>query len=395
MTAEPHPSAPPIVDVDPQAGTAAQLRDRYELLRAKCPVAHIDRHGGYVLVSGYPEVKQVTMARRDFSSADGVFIPPTGVPPVPALEFEGPEHRAWRKVFDELVSPRAVRRLEPVITEVVDTHIDAFIASGSVDLVPAYTHPVPGVVIGRLLGLNDQESLHSQQLADAFLAAIGTPEFEPAFGTFAEYVLGHLHDRRSTPRDDVLSQLATGSYQGMTIDDQVALQIFVSLLLGGHHSTASGLAGLLNHVLIDDEVRSRLLADPETVARAVEEGLRLTTPLQQFARTSVTDTTVGGYAVDKGCRLLLNYAAANRDPDEFADPHRFRLDRDRNRHLAFGGGAHICSGQHLARAELRIGVQRLLERIPDVALAGEVKHSGLVAAHMMTIHSLPVTFTPA
>lgn len=162
---------------------------------------------------------------------------------------------------------------------------------------------------------------------------------------------------------------------------------------GGHHSTASGLAGLVHHVLRNDDLRRRLVAEPQLVTNAVNESLRLTTPLQLFARTTLNDTIIGGCPISQGSRVLLNFAAANRDPDEFDRPNDFVIDRAHYRHLAFGYGAHICSGQHLARAELRIGLLRLLDRLPDLALDGEAEFTGLVGDNLMGIRSMPVRFT--
>ena len=127
----------------------------------------------------------------------------------------------------------------------------------------------------------------------------------------------------------------------------------------------------------------------------VNESLRLTTPLQLFARTAVADTTIGQCPVTSGSRVMLNFAAANRDPGEFDRPNEFVVDREHNRHLAFGYGAHICSGQHLARLELRVGLTRLLERLPDIRLDGEAEFTGMVGGNHMGISAMPVRFTPA
>jgi cytochrome P450 len=297
-------------------------------------------------------------------------------------------------VFDGLLNPAEVRRLEPLIVEVVDAHIDAFVERGAVDLVPAFTHPVPGVVIGRMVGLSHEESRRNQQLFDAFFSA-PPQESGESFFAFVEFIREHMDSRRRSPKNDFLTQLVSGSYQGMEVDDDTAVLILVALLGGGHHSTASGLAGLVHHVLSNDEVRRRIIEEPQLAANAVNESLRLSTPLQLFARTATTDTRIGDHAVARGSRVLLNFAAANRDPDEFDNSHEFIVDRVRNRHVAFGFGAHICSGQHLARLELRIGLLRLLERLPDITLDGEAEFSGLVGGNLMTIHSMTARFTAA
>jgi cytochrome P450 len=131
------------------------------------------------------------------------------------------------------------------------------------------------------------------------------------------------------------------------------------------------------------------------MARATEESLRLTTPLQLFARTVRGEACLSGVQFSEGDRLMVNLAAANRDEKQFPDPERFVLDRPRNAHVAFGGGLHYCIGQHLARAEMRIAVRSLLRRLPDIRLAGDIGEAGLTGGKLMAITSVPVEFTPS
>jgi cytochrome P450 len=135
---------------------------------------------------------------------------------------------------------------------------------------------------------------------------------------------------------------------------------------------------------------------PRSVApRAIEESLRLTTPLQLFARTVRAEACLSGVQFGDGDRLMVNLAAANRDEKQFPNPECFVLDRPRNAHVAFGGGLHYCIGQHLARAEMRIAVRSLLRRLPDIRLAGDVSEAGLTGGKLMAITSVPVEFTPS
>jgi cytochrome P450 len=168
----------------------------------------------------------------------------------------------------------------------------------------------------------------------------------------------------------------------------------VALLIGGHHSTAAAIAGLINHVLEVPGLHDTLLADPELIPQAIEESLRLTTPLQMFARTATTDTEVAGTRIPQGGRIMLNYAAANRDETVFEDADRFQLDRTNNRHLAFGHGIHLCIGRPLARAELRICLEELLSRVPNLQLVDNPPESGLTGGHLMSLTYLRVSFTP-
>jgi cytochrome P450 len=167
-----------------------------------------------------------------------------------------------------------------------------------------------------------------------------------------------------------------------------------AFLLGGHHSTATGIAGSLQYILSQPGLATQVAKDDSVLARAIEESLRLTTPLQLFARTVRCDTSIGGVQFTEGDRLMLNLASANRDEHQFTDPDTFDINRSRKPHLAFGGGLHYCSGQHLARAEIRIGVRTLLQRLPDIHLDGTVVELGLTGGTLMPITSLPVAFTP-
>lgn len=375
--------------------SAADVRRAHAEMRERCPVVHSDRHGGFDYLTRYADVRGALTDPATFSSADGVKIPSTALlPPVPALEFDEPEHTEWRRVLDGPLTPRAVRAFEPVITEVVDLLIDEFARSGKADLVDQLAEPLPAIVIGRMIGLEQAEAVRARGIAAALYAALGSPEFPARFAEFHETIQQWLADRRQNPRADLLTQMANGVVAGKEIDEAGATGLLVAYILGGHHSTGSALGGLIRHVLTLPGLRDDLLADRAALPRVIEESLRLTTPLQLFARTVRCPVQVGGHELPESGRVLLDLAAANRDPREFSDPETFVRGRTRNRHVTFGAGAHVCQGQHLARAELRIAMGRLLDRIPDLRLDGEPVESGLVGGSLMTHYALPVAFTP-
>jgi len=374
--------------------SSEQVRGQYTELLATCPVAHVDKHGGFELLSGYAIARETASDGSTFKSGDGVLIPDSGLPRIPALEYDGEEHDIWRDILDGLVNPAASRLLEPAITEIVNARIDTFAHEGAADLALAFAEPIPAIVIGTLVGLTTEESLQSRELASTAFGSIGTELFGGHWATFRDFTLARLEQRRIAPRDDFLSELAKGEYKGLRIDDDTAMQIFVALLMGGHHSTASGISSLIKDALRDGETRDAIAADPRLMKGAVEESLRLNTPLQLFARTATQPCTIGAVSIAAGSRVLINYAAANRDSTEFDNPDEFNPSRRRNRHMAFGAGPHRCVGQHLARAEMRIALTELLHRLPDIRIAGDIQTSGLIGGTLMTITSLPVTFTP-
>ena len=374
--------------------SAAEVRQTYAQLREGCPVSHNELYGGFDHLTRYSDVRNALTDSASYSSADGVFLPPSGLPPVPALEFDEPAHSLWREVLDPPLTPRAVQALEPTITEVVDLLIDDFAEAGKADLVSAFAEPLPAIVIGRMVGLNQDQAVEARSIAAELFASIGTPDFAQHMAEFTAYTQQRLEERRADPRDDFLTEMASGVVRGMPIDDIGVAGLMVAYIVGGHHSTASGVAGLLRHTLTHPGLGEQLPNDRKLLARVIEESLRLTTPLQLFARTTTCPVTVADEQLPTGRRVMLNLAAANRDPREFEDPEAFNPYRARNRHVAFGAGTHVCQGQHLARAELRISISRLLERLPDIRLDGEIAASGLTGGVLMTLHSMPVAFTP-
>lgn len=374
---------------------ADEVRRARREMREACPVVHSDRHGGFDYLTRYDNVRAALTDTESFSSADGVHIPPNELlPPIPALEFDEPEHSEWRKVLNGPLTPRAVRAFEPVITEVADLLIDDFATVGRADLVDRLTEPLPAIVIGRMIGLDQTEAVRARGVAAALFAAAGSEQFAARFAEFRDHTQRWLADRRENPRDDMLTEIAGGVVNGKEIDEAGATGLLLAYILGGHHSTGSALGGLIRHVLTVPGLRDDLITDRRRLPQVIEESLRLTTPLQLFARTLRCPVQVGGHELAEGGRVLLDLAAANRDPREFANPEEFDPHRTRNRHVSFGAGPHVCQGQHLARAELRITLTRLLDRLPDLRLDGEPVESGLIGGSLMTHFALPVAFTP-
>ncbi|WP_134734010.1 cytochrome P450 [Amycolatopsis nivea] len=374
--------------------TRDQVWDAYTEMRERCPVAHNSRHGGHLHVLRYEEVRATANRAADFSSADGAFIPPSGLPRLAPIDYDGDEHLAWRAAMQAPLTPAAVRALAPDLAEVVDRHIDAFAGTGTAELFSALAEPIPAHVVGRVAGLSPADCGVLREVAIAAFQSIGTPSFGQRKSAFDAFIRGQLDQRRREPRDDYLSRLASGKLGDRELGDDDIIGVLMTLLLGGHHSTAAAMAGLLHHVLTEPGLREVVAEGGAKLSALVEESLRLTTPLHIFARTATNDTAIGDTPVAKGTRLFLNYASANHDPRRFPDPEAFRLDRTPNPHVAFGFGAHLCLGRHLARAELKEVVTRLFARLPDIRLSGDIAYSTLQGGKLLEIEHLPVVFTP-
>jgi cytochrome P450 len=376
--------------------TAEQIRDQYGEMRERGPVVHVPRHGGFEVVTHYDAVRSTAADPETFSSAEGSFILPSGFPPIPPLDFDEPEHRRWVKLMQGPLTLESVTRIEPMIADVVTEHVERFATRGSAELYEEFAEPVPAHVIGRLVGLSPEGAARMRRVGMNVFGSIGTEDFPKRMQEFTEFTTAELEARRRNPLDDYLTKLSSGELDGEKVDDVGCAGLLVSLLVGGHHSTASALAGLVHHTLTIPGLRDRLRdADADLVKRVVEESLRLSTPLQYFTRTAVRDTEIAGCPIPAGRRVALNYAAANRDERAFREPGTFDADRERNRHLAFGHGIHLCIGRYLARAELRIALTELLRRLPDIELAGQPVEPGYIGSMLISIVSLPVRFSPS
>jgi cytochrome P450 len=372
-----------------------EVLNAYTSMREQCPVTHSSVHGGYFNVARYEGVRTVTTSPETFSSAEGVLLPaPTGQPPIPPLEFEGAEHEAWQTLMQGAVLPAEVRKFQPLIDDIVRREIDSFASNGRADLWSEFADSIPALVIARLVGLSEEEAPRMRELGLAIIHSLGTDRIEQANKDLFEFTTPQLESRRRDPQDDYLTQLATGMFRGRALTDTEVSGILSAFFVGGHHSTAASMAGLMYHIMTLDGLREAVRTDSGALAKAIEESLRLTTPLPHFARTVLQDTEVEGVAIPAGSKVLLNYVSANRDSRKFKDPERFDLHRRRNQHMAFGYGTHMCIGRHLARAELTSAATQLFSRLPDIEIDGEVRFTGLIGGNIMHIAELPVRFTP-
>lgn len=369
----------------------------YEELRAGCPVAHSDAHGGYVMLSRYKDVRKAAIDWQTFSSSKGTGLPQDrSRPPLPALEMDPPEQAAWRKLYVDALTPAALRAMEPLVAEIADDLIDCFAAKGTCDLVREYCEPLPILGISRAIGLTGKDPERIRALAlDLTESAPDPAAHRLAIGRLGEFVLSELHARRAAPLDDYLTVIAKAEIDGRPMSDQEAAIFMIGFLVAGHETTASAMAGMFSHVLGQPELQRRLLEDDRAMDAAIEEAVRLTSPFHGFSRTATRDVEVAGTVIPEGEVVRLCWASANRDADVFADPDRFDINRPANTHLGFGIGRHVCAGAPFARIEMRIALRRLLARLPDIT-AVNTEMDWHFAGGMMTIpERYEVRFTPA
>jgi len=352
----------------------------YEAMRAKCPVGHGSRFGGFHVLSRFADVYDAAHHPEVFSSAQGVTVPDFGNPmtAIP-LEIDPPEHTRWRHLTQAWFSPAAALALEPDMRAIVNRQIDAFVDRGHADLATELAVPVPPIVIARMLGFPEEDWQYYRQLSETMLEAAANEDSQvnaaQALQLFS-YLFEALEDRRDNPRDDMLTRIVQLRFDGRPLTEDELLGITFLVAVAGHETTVGAIGALLLRLAERPEVRTALEAQPELVFSAIEESMRLEPPIQYFSRTVTRDTEIGGVRLAAGAKVLLSWASANRDPDAFSDPDDFVFDRPNNRHLAFGAGPHRCLGAHLARLELKVVLEETLRRIPPWRVVGPVVMGG-------------------
>ncbi|WP_374390482.1 cytochrome P450 [Sandaracinobacter sp.] len=333
------------------------------------------------------------------------------------VDLDDPEHRKLRQVTHSWFQPGTVKKnLEPKVRQIAREHVELMRAKGErLDFVNEVALFYPLRVIMEILGVPREDEPMMLKLTQETFGALDPDviarsqiltENSTLWGRstgdkqvdllqlaqiFFQYFAKVIADRRANPRDDVATVIANGTIDGQPIPEREALSYYVITATAGHDTTSSSAAGGFCELAKNPAELAKLHADPSLIPLFVEEAIRWTTPVKHFMRTATEDTILGGKTIRKGDGLCLFYLSGNRDEAVFDEPDVFRADRDPNRHVAFGHGAHLCLGMHLARLELRILFEELLPQIKAVELDGEPKYS--YANFVNGLKTLPVRVT--
>ena len=367
-------------------------------LRSECPVARTASHGGFWVLTGYEEIRQVATDDETFSSAETLVIPPkknVGQKSIPA-EMDAPEFLAFRKVLHPMLSPAAVDRITPVIERFVHAAIDDFIETGSCDFVHDFADPVPAMTTLYKLGLpvelwkDFSVPLHQVVfLRQDSPRRVNVPE---GLQFVAQTISDTIAARRKSPRDDMISYMLNATVDGRPVTDHEVKEMSTLIVQGGFDTTGSAISNALIQMDHDRDLRRRLIEDPALMTSAVEEFLRFEAPQMAMARTATRDVVIGDRHISAGDLVLMVWASANRDDSVFEDPDSIVLDRFPNRHVTFGLGAHRCLGSNLARRQIQVALQGVLRRLPDYT----IDHDNAVRAETVGIvygmFSLPAHF---
>jgi len=371
----------------------------FDWLRAQCPVQR-ERHHDVMMVTGYEEAIAVYNDTATFSSCNSPTGPFPGFPVAlegddisPLIEryrdqlpmsdqlltFDPPVHTAHRALLMRLITPKRLRENEEFMWRLADRQIDEFIARGDGEFIRGYGQPFAMLVVADLLGVPEGDhALFRERLGAGPSARTGTVgstgddalahnPLEFLYEQFTAYV----EDRRRDPRDDVMTGMANATFPDGSIPEAIDVARIAANLFAAGQETTVRLFGTALQRIGDDQGLQRLLREHrEHIPNFVEECLRIESPVKGDFRLARVTAELGGAKVPAGATLMVVNGAANRDPGRFDDPAEFRFERANARqHLAFGHGAHTCPGAPLARAEARITIERLLDRMEDIRIS--------------------------
>lgn len=370
-------------------------------LREQCPVAHSSARGGFWVVSTYKDVCEIARDHATWTSTQGTLVEGPGPIRNIPVEVDPPEFYKYRRFINPLFAPQAISRREGEVRALANTLIDDVIESGECDIHQALAQPLPAIMTYRLLGLPEAEALSFvQSFEHATSGTVAVEELGAQYttddgaGMLAPFsvVMDTVQARRAEARDDIISYLVHNEIDGKRLDDMELMGFIALILAGGLLTTTDAIGNALVYLQEHPEDRDRLIQDRALIPAAVEEFLRYEAPVVGLCRTATRDVEVRGRQIAAGEKVLLLWASANRDPDDFPDPDRCIIDRTPNRHVSFGVGIHRCLGSNLGRLEFRVALEEVLRRMPGY----EIDLDGVVMAPVVGITygriRIPMTF---
>jgi len=385
----------------------------FDELRAECPVLPIP-HLGVVAVTGYEEIHDVYRDTDSFSSCNSV-VGPFATFPVPLegddisaivaqyrdrlpmhehmVTMDPPDHTRERALLMRLITPKRLKENEAFMWRLSDQQLDTFIADGRCEFISAYAQPFAMLVVADLLGVpeSDHETFRQFFGLSRKPGRVGAGDQheadENALAGLDDWFARYIEERRREPGHDVLTQLAVATYpDGTTPPVTAVVRTATFLFAAGQETTARLLAAALKHLSENPELQDELREHKERIPNFIEEALRVESPVKTDFRLAMRTTTIGGVEIKAGTPVMLLNGAANRDPRRFECPHDFSIDRENAlNHIAFGRGVHSCPGGPLARAEGRVSLERILDRMRDIRLSEE--HHGPPGARRFSYES--------
>jgi cytochrome P450 len=344
----------------------------------------------------HDDIAQVLRDGETFSSAHiiGLIMGPIMGEHI-MLGMDDPEHRRYRAIVSTAFRQKVLAQWEQeLVVDVANELIDAFADRGHADLVREFNFPFPTKVISGILGLPREDYRQFQRWTTAILSFFTKlDEAIVASQEVKEYMAVILAERRREPREDLISELAQAELDGEHLSDEEIFSFLRLLLPAGVETTYRATGNMLFSLLSNPEQLEAVRSDRELVPQAIEESLRLETPLLNITRLATKDTEVGGVLIPAGSTVMLMLAAANRDESRYPDPDNYDILRDGPKpHISFGQGPHACLGTHLARIEMRVALNLLLDRLPNLRLDPDGDDPHIRGQVFRSPTSLPVLF---
>ena len=345
-------------------------------LRERCPVAHTERFGGGWLPTRYEDVASIAYDTEHFSSRAIImsnFRPPLELAPIggaPPISSDPPFHHDARKLLLPAFTKTAVAKQEAATKAFCHALIDAFEGQDVVDAAIDYAQHIPMRVIADMLGFPPEDGPQFREFVENTLEGVNLPPDEriARMTKLFDYLLVQVHDHLDNPREDLTTYLLNAELYGSKLEPSHVVGAMTLLLIAGIDTSWSAIGASLWHLARTPADRERLVADPRLLPTAMEEFLRAYAPVT-MARLVKHDMQWRGVDMKAEDWILLSFPAANRDSAQFDRANEVVIDREVNRHAAFGLGIHRCLGSHLARMELRVALEVWLDRIPTFSLA--------------------------
>ena len=393
--------------IDPSAyADGKRVHDAFGWLRANNPLGRAELEGvsPFWIVTKHADILEISRQNDLFRSgeqsttftnieADQRVRQMTGGSPhlVRSLvQMDAPDHPKYRLLTQSWFLPQNIRHLEDRIRQIAREHVDQMVElGGECDFATDIAVTYPLRVIMEVMGVPREDEPRMLRLtqelfgaADPDLNRSGAEvaenpnqmaDLQAIIADFFMYFKGITDARKAEPRGDLATVIANGQIDGAPISDFEAMSYYVIVATAGHDTTSSSTAGAIWGLCEAPEQFAKLKADPSLIPGLVDESIRWTTPVKHFMRSAMAPYELRGRQIEAGDWLWLAYPSGNRDEEVFEAPDAFRIDRNPNRHLAFGYGAHLCLGQHLAKMEMRILWEELIPRLESLELAGEPK----------------------
>ena len=398
------------LDFDLNAISPSFIENPYptlDMLRQESPVH--ENSDGSVYLTRYQDCLAVYRSRDMLSDKTEAFGEKFGQCPLlehhtTSLIFNDPPyHTVVRKLISGAFTPRKLREMEALIETIVDDLLDTIAEESTIDMVADFGTILPTEIISFMLGIPKE---FRQKLRGYSISILGALDpvvsnermhaGNQAVSEFSEILNDLINYRRENPdsaqQGEVLESLIFGEHEGRKLDQKELIQNCIFLLNAGHETTTSLVSNSVSLFLDHPEQHRKLLDDPTLIEGAVEECLRVESPLQIGNRHAATDFTFGDHKINKGTYIHTSIAGANRDPSVFVDPHKFDIERKNNKHIAFITGIHVCLGATLARMEGRIALGKLLTRFPNMQRDGDAER--LPLARFRGFTRLPVKLNP-